>query len=148
MKKQIAKKVKNEEAIMLRNQLAHALADYDNLRKRVEREREDFEKTANLKLAIKLLPVLDVLKQAQKHLNDPGVALTIKEFEEALKSEGIEELPARVGEEFNPEIHEAIEVVEEGRDKAKIIDIVRPGWKFSGGPIVRHAHVKVSKKGK
>jgi molecular chaperone GrpE len=138
---------KPTEAQLLKNQLTRALADYDNLRKRVERERTDFEKTANIKLAIKLLPVLDILKTAQKHLNDPGIAMTIQEFESALGSEGIKEISAKAGEEFNPELHEAVEVVEEGRGKAKIIDIVRPGWKFSEGPVVRHARVKVSKKG-
>ncbi len=146
MKKTVIKRSKLEIEI-LRAQLTRALADYDNLRKRVERERNDFEKSANIKLAIKLLPVLDILKTAQKHLNDPGIAMTIQEFEGALRSEGIEEISAKAGEEFNPELHEAIELVEDGREKAKIIDVVRPGWKFSEGPVVRHARVKVSKKG-
>jgi molecular chaperone GrpE len=146
MKKTIDKKT-NQEVEVLKNQLARALADYDNLRKRVEREKAVFEKTANVNLAIKLLPVLDILRTAQKHLNDPGIGLTIKEFEEALGSEEIEEIPAHAGEEFNPELHEAVEVVEDGKDKAKIIEVVRPGWKFSQGPVVRHVQVKVSKKG-
>jgi molecular chaperone GrpE len=145
MKKTLTNK-KIDEALVLRNQLARALADYDNLRKRVERERTDFEQTANLKLAIRLLPVLDVLKQAQGHLKDPGISLTIKEFEEALASEGIEEIKSKEGENFNPILHEAVEVVEDGTGKAKIKEVSRTGWQFKGGPVIRHAQVKVSMK--
>ena len=55
--KKIVKTNENQE---LKAQLVRALADYDNLRKRVEREKEEFEKLANLKLVIRLLPVLDI----------------------------------------------------------------------------------------
>lgn len=134
---------KEGELDKLKNQLARALADYDNLRKRVEREREDFEKVANLKLAIRLLPVLDVLRQAQKHLNDPGIALTVSEFENALKEEGIEEIKVAAGDEFNPQLHEAVEVVKDGKGKGKVKEAVLSGWRFSQGPVIRHVRVKV-----
>jgi len=132
---------------VLKTQLARALADYDNLRKRVEREKEGFEKYANIKLAIRLLPVLDVLRQAQKHIGDPGIAMTITQFEEALKGEGIEEIKVAPGDEFNPQLHEAIEVVDEGKGKGKVKEVVLSGWRFTGGPVIRHARVKVTKKG-
>ena len=102
---------KEGELNKLKDQLARALADYDNLRKRVDREREDFEKVANVKLTIRLLPVLDILREAQKHLGDPGIAITITQFEDALKGEGIEEIKVTAGDEFNPQLHEAVEVV-------------------------------------
>src|SRR5688572_4652752 len=109
MKKKITKDVKvvsDDQTPMVRDQLARVLADYDNLRKRVENDRNNFEKLANLRLVVKLLPVLDVLKQAQNHLKDQGVAVTIKEFEDALKQEGIEEIKVEVGQEFDPELME------------------------------------------
>lgn len=136
---------KEGELNKLKDQLARALADYDNLRKRVEREREDFEKVANVKLAIRLLPVLDILRQAQKHLNDPGIAMTVTQFEDALKSEGIEEIKVRQGDTFDPEIHEAIETVANGKDRGKIVGVASSGWKFSQGPVIRHAQVRVTK---
>ena len=61
-------KVKTEETDVLKNQLARALADYDNLRKRIEREKEDLEKLAGLKLILRILPILDNLRAAQNHL--------------------------------------------------------------------------------
>jgi len=139
--------MKKNTEMNLKNQLARALADYDNLVKRVEREKYEFEKKANLKLAIRLLPVLDILKQAQKHLEDPGIAITIAQFEDALKSEDIEEIKVALGDNFDPQLHEAVEVVEEGKGKGRIKEIVMSGWKFDGGSVIRHARVKVSKKG-
>ena len=133
------------ETEQLKNQLARALADYDNLKKRIEREKEEFEKSANIKLAIRLLPVLDVLKQAQKHLNDPGIAMTVAQFEDALKSEGIEEIKIKQGDSFDPEIHEAIETVANGKDRGKIVGVASSGWRFSQGPVIRHAQVRVTK---
>jgi len=139
---------KNEQiqTVVLKTQLARALADYDNLRKRVEREKEDFEKYANLKLAIRLLPVLDVLREAQKHIGDPGIAITITQFEDALKGEGIEEIKVNPGDEFNPQLHEVIEVVDEGKGKGKVKEVTLTGWRFTSGPVIRHARVKVTKK--
>ncbi|HJX59194.1 nucleotide exchange factor GrpE [Candidatus Woesebacteria bacterium RBG_19FT_COMBO_47_8] len=139
--------MKKNPEINLKAQLARALADYDNLVKRVEREKYEFEKKANLKLAIRLLPVLDILKQAQRHLGDPGIAITIVQFEDALKAEGIEEINVAPGDNFDTQLHEAVEVVEEGKGKGKIKEIVMTGWRFNGGSVIRHAKVKVSKKG-
>jgi molecular chaperone GrpE len=141
------KKKEEIQTVVLKTQLARALADYDNLRKRVEREKADFEKFANLKLAIRLLPVLDVLRQAQNHIGDPGIAITITQFEDALKEEGIEEIKVNPEEEFNPQLHEAIEVVDEGKGKGKVKEVALTGWRFTGGPVIRHARVKVTKKG-
>lgn len=146
MKKTVKIKKENGEALVLRNQLARALADYDNLKRRVERDRDNFEKVANLRLVIKLLPVLDILRQAQGHLKDQGVAITIKEFEDALKIESVEELKVVPGEKFNPDLHEVVEVVP-GKENNMISEVVLPGWRFINGPIIRHAKVKVIQKG-
>jgi len=140
--KKIVKTNENQE---LKAQLVRALADYDNLRKRVEREKEEFEKLANLKLVIRLLPVLDILKKAQAHLKDPGVEMTLRQFEEALTQEGIEEIKVRQGDSFDPEIHEAIETVANGKDRGKIIEVASSGWRFTGGPVIKHSQVRVSK---
>ena len=145
MKKKITK-TGDSQTIVLRNQLARALADYDNLRKRVEREKEGFEKLASLRLTLKLLPVLDALKQAQNHLKDQGVAITIGQFEDALKQEGIEGINAKAGDEFNPELHEVIEVVP-GKSDNIISEVSLPGYRFIDGLLIRYAKVKVAKSG-
>lgn len=144
MKKAIKIKKAGEETLVLRNQLARAMADYQNLVKRVEGEKAQFEKFSNLRLILKLLPVLDILRQAQVHIKDPGIAITIKGFEEALKGEGIEELEVNEGVAFDPDLHEVVEVVS-GKDNNMISEVVLSGWKFTGGPVIRHAKVKVTK---
>jgi molecular chaperone GrpE len=143
----IKKQSKKDIESGLKEQLARALADYDNLRKRIEREKEALENLASLKLILRLLPILDNLRAAQNHLKDAGLAITIGEFENLLKDEGIEEIKPNRGDAFDHNLHEVIEVVENCQEENRIEEVVLSGWRFKDGIIVRHAKVKVGKKG-
>lgn len=148
-KKKVKVKAENE-AEQLKRQLARALADYDNLRKRVEREREEYGTFAKTMLMAKLLSVYDMLEGAQNHLKDSGLAITIEEFVKVLEEEGIEKIEVGEGEEFNEELHEAVEAVDK-KDKGKkkegeIKEVILTGWKIVDGPVIRPAKVKVYKK--
>ena len=156
MVKRVAKK-KTEGAKHLKEQLSRALADYDNLRKRVEREREDFGRLANVRLVVRMLPVYDMLEGAQGHLNDTGIAITLEEFAKVLKEEGIEKIETKPGDKFDEEIHEAVEVEEIKEKKkatgpeasgpeGKITKVILSGWKLIDGPIIRPVKVKAGKK--
>lgn len=134
---------KSSEINQLKDQLARALADYDNLRKRVEAEKEVWLKFATEKLTIKLLPILDALRQAQLHLQDAGLAITIKQLEDIFKEEGIEEIKVEAGANFDHNLHEAVEAVEGKTKEAKIKEVILSGWRFTDGPVLRHAKVKV-----
>jgi molecular chaperone GrpE len=135
---------------LLKNQLARVLADYDNLTKRVEREREEFGKLANARLIIKLLSIYDMLEGAQLHLKDSGLAITIEEFVKVLEDEEFEKIKTNVGDKFDEEIHEAVEVIipqADGKDKVgTIAEVILTGWKVKEGSVVRPAKVKVYKK--
>jgi molecular chaperone GrpE len=144
MKKQKGTKTNKKELEKVKNQLMRALADYDNLRKRIEREREGFEKIASVKFAVKMLTVFDMIEEAQRHLKDSGIALTLEEFKKILEEEGIEKIKMGQGDKFDEEICEAVEVVKNGKD-GKIVEVVLTGWKFSDGPVIRPIKVKVSK---
>ena len=85
-------KGESEEIKQLKNQLARALADYDNLRKRVESTKQDLVYSASLRIISQLLPVLDQLEQANAHLKDQGLAISLQNFREVLKLEGYEEI--------------------------------------------------------
>lgn len=126
----------------LKNQLARALADYDNLRKRTEAEKEVWIKLASQGLLIKLLPVLDTLDSAQRHLDDQGLAIAISQFKQILAEEGLEEIKPGKGNRFDPRIHEAIESISGGKH-GEIAELVLTGWKFKDGSVVRPARVKV-----
>ena len=101
MKKQKGTKTNKKELEKVKNQLMRALADYDNLRKRIEREREEFEKIASVKFAVKMLTVFDMIEEAQRHLKDSGIALTLEEFKKILEEEGIEKIQMGQGDKFD-----------------------------------------------
>jgi len=134
----------HEELGAMKVMLARALADYDNLSKRVERERQDFGKIASIGILVKLLPVLDNIEAAQEHLQDPGLAISIGEFKKVLSEEGLTEIKPNVGDGFDEENMEAIEITK-GESDNKVSEVTLTGWKFEDGRVVRHAKVKVSK---
>lgn len=130
----------------LKEQLARALADYDNLRKRVERERQDLEKLVSLKVIVKLLPILDMLEGIQKHLKDSGLAIAVKEFEDVLNDDGFERIGVSPGEAFNEDLHEAVEVVNlKDKKNGEIVEEILSGWKYGDGFVIRPTKVKVNK---
>ena len=134
------------EVDVLKNQLARALADYDNLRKRVEKENEIIQKLAGLKIIARLLPIYDMLVKAQYHLKDSGLAITISQFEDTLKDEGVEKIKVTVGDKFDPDLHEAVEAINPTEDnilKGTIAEVILDGWRISAGPVIRHTKVKV-----
>lgn len=138
----------------MKNQLARAMADYANLQKRTDEERSTMYKLASISFMTKILPIIDNLKNAQNHVKDSGIAMIIGQLETLAKEEGFEEIKINVGDEFNHETSEVVEVLEtqdekennNGASKAgKVSEVVLSGWKYSDGTIVRHARVKVFK---
>ena len=146
MKKQV-KTLQSEKEDQLKNQLARTLADYDNLRKRCEKEKQEIIKLANLSFFLKLAPAIDNLKKAQKHLNDEGLDNIIKDFSRIILQEGIENVTAETGLVFDENFHEAVEI-EQTEDKSKvgiISKVLLEGWKIKDGPVIRPAKVVVYK---
>lgn len=133
------------ENLNLRVQLARALADYDNLRKRTEEEKGIWIKIATQNLVQKVLPIIDTLETAQTHLKDPGLAIAITQASDLLKEEGLEEINPKKDESFDPELHEAIDSEELSGKAGKIVETLTKGWKFTDGMVVRYAKVKVYK---
>lgn len=134
--------MKKKDEKLLKEQLARALADYDNLRKRVETQKEFWVRYSTERILIKLLPVLDTFESAQNHLKDQGLSIAIAEFKKALNEEGIEEIEPQQGEKFDAGAHEVVESVE-GKDKGNIAEKVLTGWRFKEGKVIRFAKVKV-----
>lgn len=141
------KQIKNQEDHGMKNQLARAMADYANLQKRSEEERGTMYKLASISFMVKILPIVDNLKQAQNHIKDSGIAIIIGQLETIAKEEGFEEIKINVGEKFDEKTSEAIEVLETTKELEDniISEVLIPGWRYSDGTIVRHAKVKVLK---
>mgnify|MGYP001559379279 FL=1 len=138
------KKVTNSKKDLddLKSQLARILADYDNLRKRTDEERETWIKFSTQRVIVKLIPILDALESAQDHLKDQGLGIAINEFKKVVSEEEIEEVKPEVGSMFDESVSEVVESVE-GEDKGKIAEVVLNGWKYKDGRVLRYARVKV-----
>lgn len=142
--KKATKKIVNDQD-QVKNQLARALADYDNLRKRVDKERNDLWEAMLARFVLKFLPVYDMLQNAQKHTNDSGVGLTLEEFKKILKEEGIEEIKLAQGDDFSEESCEAVDTdtTMEKNKKGKISAVLADGFKLIDGKVLRPAKVRV-----
>src|SRR6266567_4653261 len=98
----------------LEDKYKRALADYQNLQKRVQEEKSEWIKTANGDLIIQLLPALDHLETALKGAKESeqqspwlqGVEMTVAELRRVLEEEGLH--PVQV-EKFDPNLHEVVE---------------------------------------
>ena len=137
---------RNEE--LLKN-LRYLQADFENYRKRVDREIRELEEFSTMGVVRKLIPVLDDLDLAvasatraeDKGLLE-GVRMVQKNLGSALESEGLREIKA-VGEPFNPSTHEAVDKVQ-GTDNPEdtVIEEMRKGYTFKG-KVLRPSAVKV-----
>lgn len=134
----------------LRKTLIHRQADYENFRKRVERDRHEESRRALGHFIQQLLPVLDAFERALAAHDDPAYAEYRKGFEliyrqlwESLAKQGLERIEA-AGKAFDPHMHQAIERVEtdEHADGA-VIEALQPGYLFHGR-VLRPASVRVA----
>lgn len=116
-----------------------ALADYQNLEKRVEKQQQQFVRLANLSLIDRLLPVIDDLNRAAQHLNDDGLNLVLKQLSELLKSEGVEVIESQ-DKPFNPELMECVDTVPGPKNTVTAVHL--EGYTLNG-IVLRPAKVEV-----
>lgn len=126
----------------LDNKYKRALADYQNLEKRVREEKQDWIASSNKNLILRLLPILDTLMLAQNHSKDEVLSLSVKHFLDILKGEGIEKIET-IGGKFDPGVMECVEVKE--GNEGEVIDEVRAGY-LMNGKTLRPALVSVGGK--
>lgn len=119
-----------------------ALADYQNLEKRVREERIQWIKAANKELLLRILIVLDTLLLAKKHSDEKTLGIATQQFLDVLRSEGVVLIETK-GKKFDPKLMECITVVE-GKD-GEVIEELRPGFMLHDS-VLRPAHVSVGKK--
>lgn len=127
----------------LEDQLKRALADYQNLERRVEEERKLLGQLSSAILIEKFLPVLDNLESAQAHLADQGLDIVVKQFKDVLGAEGVEEIQAE-GTQFDPKLHEAVEV-KKGDNDGRVVKVQVKGYKLHDN-VIRPAKVVVERK--
>lgn len=139
--KQEPKTETNNEVDELKARLARALADYDNLKKRVDEEKKLYFELASLNLLTKFFPILSNLEKAFEASRDPGVGMVLKQFMDLLAQEGIREIEDNG--QFDPNLHEAI-AVEEAEVDNQILKLVAKGYQLNG-KVIQPAKVVVGR---
>ena len=142
---------KAEESIAnLSDKLMRTAAEFDNYKKRSAKEKIEIFGNAVCDTVAKLLPVLDNLERAtvssEQNLNTEamleGLKMVKKQFEDALADIGISPIES-VGEQFDPEKHNAVMTEESDKDENTVLDEFMKGYTYKD-KIVRHSMVKVS----
>ena len=124
-------------------------AEFENYKKRTEKEKQNTALYAKADVVEMLLPVIDsmenaiAIETADENLKQ-GISLMFEQVRIFLEKNGVEEI-GKVGEEFNPELHDAISIQEvENANSGEIISVFRKGYKIKDR-IIRHAMVIVAK---
>jgi molecular chaperone GrpE len=145
---------KAKEAAEAHDKYLRTSADFDNYRKRMQRDLADFRKYANEQMARELLSVVDHLSLAIKHASEAGetsdglrqgVELVYKQLRDVLEKFGITSFASQ-GEPFDPAKHEAI--MQEPTDAVPentVVQVFQEGYLYHD-KVLRHARVSVSKK--
>ncbi len=123
------------------------LAEYDNFRKRVIKEKDGIYTDACIDVLKEILTIKDSLEMAMKYSDNSdfskGVEMTLAKFDEILKKLGVEQFGA-VGEGFDPNIHNAVfHTEDESLGENEIAEILLKGYR-KGEKIIRYAMVKVA----
>lgn len=149
-----ARKESEKKAAEYLDKLQRLQADMENLQKITKRQVESVTKQASESLTLKLLPILDALRQAGRlaHSNNQlpsdeiavGLGMLTKQLMEVLRTEGLEEIPT-VGRLLDPERHEVVSYVESNEaPENTIVEEVREGYLLNG-KVIRPSLVVVSK---
>jgi molecular chaperone GrpE len=127
-----------------------ALADFDNYRKRVERDQAEAARAGKREIALTLLETLDSFDRALEHVHeDPasmidGVRAIHRRIMRQLEGQGITQFASR-GEPFDPNLHEAVASIESDQyESGTVVDELQRGYRW-GDKVLRPARVRVAR---
>jgi molecular chaperone GrpE len=137
-----------EEKNELVELLKRRQAEFDNYRRRAEREKSDVLEYAHSDSVRAILPILDDFERALKtqtadKVYSRGMEMIYQRLADALKKLGLEPITTK-GQKFDPHVHHAVDMVETGEvEEQTILDEYQPGYNFRGR-LLRPAMVKVA----
>ena len=125
-------------------------AEYDNFRRRSQKEKESIYSDAYVDALTQILPILDNLERAaafgaedSEHPLAKGLELTLKSFAETMEKMGVREIPA-LGEKFDPNVHNAVmHVDDESFGENEVVEVFMKGY-AKGDKVLRYSMVKVA----
>ncbi|MFT5217003.1 MAG: molecular chaperone GrpE [Glaciecola sp.] len=147
VEEQLQEDLKNEK-----NKFLRLFAEFENYKKRTNKERIDLFKTAGQDVMVSMLPVLDDFERALNHIEDDkeaedlrkGVLLIYQKLLSTLEQKGLSVIKVEQGDTFNADDHEAItQIAAPTKDlKGKIIDVLEKGYKL-GDRVIRFPKVVI-----
>jgi len=146
---ELAKSLKaaQDEAGSLRDQMLRLAAEFDNFKKRTQKEKEQMFSDATAGAVAKLLPTLDNLERALDAAASgadlkKGVEMTYKQLTEAFAGLGVRCMEIEPGSPFDPQYHNAVMHVEDDNlPENSIAEVMQKGY-VMGDKVIRHAMVK------
>jgi len=137
---------KNEQSLRL-------AAELDNFRKRLSKEMDEKLKYANQQIILDFLVIIDNLEMALSHIKESeeikalkeGVELTLKQFKDTLAKYGAKEIETKIGDEFNPNFHDALMLdADENHENNAITLVMQKGYTLHDR-VIRPTKVRVNK---
>ncbi len=129
------------------SQIRYLQADFDNYKKNLDKQRVQFETTANQRLITKLLPIIDDLEAAVEKSGNKeaqeGYSIILRKLLDVLLKSGLKPIES-VGKKFDPYYHEAIMSTESDKSEGTVLEELQKGYMFHSN-VIRHSKVKVAK---
>lgn len=128
--------------------LKRNMADFDNFKKRITKEKDGLYFSITSDIVSSILPILDDFEKAlNSKCSDEsykeGINMIYTRLKDTVTKLGVEEIDAK-GKTFDPEIHEAVMHIEDEKfGEKEVVDVLRKGYKI-GDKLIRHAMVKVA----
>ena len=127
-------------------------SEFDNFRKRTQKEKIELYKTAGEDVISAILPVIDDFERAQKAMEESddiqgvkdGIKLIHDKIVSILKQKGLEEVESAIGKDFDIEFHEAITQIPapSKKEKGKVMDVIEKGYQLNG-KVIRFTKVVI-----
>ncbi len=143
---------KDEEIKALNDKFLRLYSEFDNFRRRTQKEKLDLYKTAGEDIFKSLIPIMDDFERAKKSMEETedyhslkeGVDLIFSKFLNVFKSNGLEPMESAVGKDFDSDLHEAVTQIPapEEKLKGKVVDEIEKGYVLKE-KVIRYAKVVV-----
>ena len=146
--KEEAKEASEAEVDDFKDKYIRILAEFDNYKKRTQKEKGELYNYTVCEVVSKILPVYDTLKLALNHETTDealktGVELTLKQFEKVLSDMNVSEIEA-LGKTFDPDFHNAVmHIDDENYGEKEIVEVFQVGYKMND-KVIRYSMVKVA----
>lgn len=140
-----------EQLIQQKDQYIRLYAEFENYKRRTQKEKLDFAQYANRNMMTSMLAILDDFERALKEIsksgdseNLKGIELIYNKFKNTLIEKGLKSVEVKAGDDFNVDFHEAITQIPAPSDelKGKIVDVVETGYQLHD-KVIRFAKVVI-----